>query len=167
MSNRKKISGYEGYTISGDGSVFNEKLQRPLKGRVGKNGYKNFVLTKNGNSTRFYAHRLIAEAFIPNPENKPCINHKNGIKTDNRIENLEWCTYSENIQHAYDNGLRTYNVPDNSGENHGSSKLTDNDVLDIRNAYPLGFTQQQMADAYGVSRSLIGGILRGDRWSHI
>ena len=66
-----------------------------------KNGYYYVNLYKNGTPRHYYVHRLIAEAFIPNPNNKPEINHKNGVKTDNRIANLEYCTAKENVIHAY------------------------------------------------------------------
>ena len=71
-----------------------------------KNGYMSLELRMSDTNKRHLVHRLIAEAFISNPDNKPIVNHINGIKTDNRIENLEWCTQSENIRHAIDTGLR-------------------------------------------------------------
>jgi len=110
----KPIKNYDGlYSATEDGRIFSHIKNKFLSS--GKNGYSNIRLRK----TPFKIHRLIAETFIPNPENKPCVNHKNGIKTDNRIENLEWCTYSENSYHALSTGLR---IPA-TGERHPKSKL--------------------------------------------
>ena len=74
------------------------------------NGYKMAQLRLNGKMKNMYIHRLVAMMFIPNPENKPEVNHKFGIKTDNRATQLEWATESENLQHAYDTGLRSGSV---------------------------------------------------------
>lgn len=115
----KPIKGYENlYEISSSGLVrglirviktishgnrkFNSKI---LKSRLNNYGYEEVRLSKNGISKTHFIHRLIAENFISNPDNKKEVNHKNGIKDDNRIENLEWVTHSENMIHAYKNGL--------------------------------------------------------------
>lgn len=81
--------------------------ERLLKPNKNKSGYFLYRLSKDGILHPFLIHRLVAQTFIENKENKPCVNHKNGIKTDNRIENLEWCTYSENEKHAYVSNLKT------------------------------------------------------------
>lgn len=80
--------------------------------------YLAVKLTKNGESICYAVHRAVAETFIPNPDNLPEVNHKSGIKTENFVENLEWCTRSENVQHAYNIGLKQAR----SGEEHPKSE---------------------------------------------
>lgn len=169
----KDIKDYEDrYQVSNKGRVrslidgHGKKRSDPLikSQYISKVGYYALCLNKEGNKKTTHTHRLIAEAFIPNPENKPQV--INGIKTDNRIKNLEWVTDSENKLHAHKNGLHTYEH--RIGEKHPRSILTKLNVLDIKNAYNLGcFTQKEIADAYGVSRSTISKITNDINWSHI
>lgn len=121
MEQWKSIRNYEGlYEVSSLGRIRSISRKKKVniknnefvvhKGRVLKqslkrNGYYSFDASKDGKAKTITVHRMIAEAFIPNPDNKPCINHKNAIKTDNRIENLEWVTYKENSEHASDMDL--------------------------------------------------------------
>ena len=98
----KPIKEFEGYyEVSNMGRVRSLNYKRTGKEKILKNigdykGYLEIVLTKNGKQKQFKVHRLVAEAFIPNPENKPCIDHINTVKSDNRVENLRWVTYKEN-----------------------------------------------------------------------
>jgi len=89
------------YHITRDGRVYSEKSSRFLKG-YDKDGYTKVELYKIG---KFFLHRMVGEVYIPNPMNKPQINHINGNKSDNRVENLEWVTNQENMEHASKNGL--------------------------------------------------------------
>ena len=98
---KKEIEKYKGYYITDDGVVFSKRFNRPLKSFVNEGGYLVVPLTQNGKTKQERVHRLVATTFIPNPESKPQVNHINGVKTDNRVENLEWCTSNENIQHRY------------------------------------------------------------------
>ena len=107
----KDILGYEGlYKVSNTGKIFSIE-RHGTKNRIlssvdnGK-GYLRVKLSKNDKPKSYMLHRIIAEAFIPNLENKKCVNHINGNKKDNRIENLEWCTHSENVNHAIRTGLK-------------------------------------------------------------
>jgi hypothetical protein len=102
MEQWRSIPGYEGiYQVSSEGRVKNA-YGHVLKPEMARNGYKRI---KFFDKKKFQVHRLVALAFIPNPDNKEVVNHKNGIKTDNRVENLEWNTWSENVKHAYATGL--------------------------------------------------------------
>ena len=106
-------------------------------------------------------HRLLAELFIPNPHNKPCVNHINGIKNDNRIENLEWVTWSENRLHAIHKlGVKVTNNT-KKGEDTYNAKLSKFDVDNIRNS---SLTGKELAKKYNVSTSLISGIKNNKRW---
>lgn len=100
----ERVKGFQVYAISDTGVLKNIRTGRLLK--TAKNhDYIKYRLCKDGKMYAITAHRLVATAFIPNPENKAQINHKNGIKTDNRVENLEWVTPSENVKHGYTLGL--------------------------------------------------------------
>lgn len=95
-----KIKGYENYEVTTTGEVINTKTGRVLKPGKGRNGYLLVVLCKNGKMKTFRIHRLVAEAFIPNPNNLPQVNHKDEDKTNNHVENLEWCTCEYNVQYS-------------------------------------------------------------------
>ena len=107
----KSIEGYEGkYEISSLGRVKSlsdnkgRKRELILKPKIGKQGYLYLNLWANSKGRAKKIHRLVAEAFLPNPEGKETVNHKNCVKTDNRLENLEWTTWSENTKHASAHG---------------------------------------------------------------
>ncbi len=97
------------YYITKDGQCFNKKTGKFLKGQITKNGYLSYQLTfPSGDKKRFYAHRLVAQAFLEKMEDKNEVNHKDGNKLNNYIDNLEWVNSSENKKHAIENGLKTF-----------------------------------------------------------
>lgn len=98
----KPIKNYENYLIDEKGNVYNSSTATYLKGSIGENGYRYYRLSKNGKKKMFYAHRLVAETYLDNPNDLPVVNHINGNKLDNQLSNLEWVTYSENTQHWKD-----------------------------------------------------------------
>ena len=149
-----------GYEISTAGCI---KSYRKGKPRIMKltqeHGYWRVGLMVGDKQKHFSVHRLVAEAFIPNAENKPQVNHINGIKTDNRVENLEWATAAENTQHAYDNKLAK------SGEDNYLAKLTNTQALYIREN-PDNLVCKKLAAKFGVDETVISLIQRGKAYKH-
>lgn len=160
----KQIKEFEEYYEVNDlgqvrriGQISNRKKQITHK------GYHKVFLYGGGKRLHCFVHRLVAIAFISNPENKPNINHKNGIKTDNRINNLEWCTTAENNQHAKE--MKLYKPL--HGSKHGMSALTEEIVLKIREHAKEGMTHKSIADFYGVTPSTIRMVIIGKSWKHV
>ena len=122
----KTIPEAPNYEVACDGTVRNRNTNRPLKPHAGGTSpYLLYSLKNNKKYLNRLLHRLVAQAFIPNPENKPHVNHKDGNKLNNNIENLEWVTVSENNQHMYDTGLKKYkplHYKGKSGALHNRSK---------------------------------------------
>ena len=100
---KKQILNYENYEIDENGSVYNVCSKKFLKGSIGENGYRYYRLSKNNHKKMFYAHRLVAEYFLLNPDNLPVVNHKDGNKLNNNVNNLEWVSYSDNTKHWHKN----------------------------------------------------------------
>lgn len=160
----KTINGYTDYHISNYGNIksFNQNKERILKPNDNGYGYLSVFLCLHNKRHKFYIHRLVAQTFIPNTNNKQEVNHKDGNKQNNRVDNLEWCTSSENHKHAFNLGLQSL-----YGENHTQSKLTENNVLVIHGLCLSGMKQKEIGIIYNISQSHVYNIVNGKRWNHL
>jgi hypothetical protein len=170
----KDIQGYEGlYQVSNLGRVksleksiphlgyYRKVKEKVLSGTMSNYGYLVYKLGGKIKGKKIYGHRLVAQTFLPNNENKPFVNHINGIKTDNRIENLEWCTQLENVDHAYKFGLM-----DNYGEKNPMSKITESIAKEIKYGHK-NLNQTEIAKLYNMKQNSISQIINGIRWKKI
>ena len=154
----KQVEALIGYEVSNFGELRNS-AGRILKGSLDKDGYRVFRFPRKIGQKRYRLSRLVAEAFIG-----PCslqVNHKDGTKKNNRVDNLEYATDKENKEHSSRLGLIAH------GERHGQSKLKEVDVLEIRKLYKEGLTQNSIAEMFGVTQWTIGSILVRKTWRHI
>lgn len=133
LSEFTEIPNFSNYLISRDGRIYSKRYKRLLRPANDKDGYKRVTLVAEGKPHYIRVHRAVAETYIPNPLNKPVVNHLNGNVADNRVENLEWATVQENAIHAIRTGLSgAY------GEENHNAKLTKSQVDKIRELYREG-----------------------------
>lgn len=178
MENWKKIERFNNeYEISDKGRI--RSTDKVIKKRNGVNytrkgkvlkpdikhsGYAIGAVCVDKKMISYKIHRLVADAFISNPENKETVNHKNGIKHDNRVENLEWFTRKEQSIHARDTGLTTIL----RGSDIGNSVLKEHQVIEIRKKFkPRVYTRRMLANEYGVKECTIKDILHRRSWKHL
>ena len=166
----RSVEGYEGiYEVSNYGELkslsriiilkdgtqrkLNTKILKPIK--IGD--YHGYQLTNSTGSKKHYIHRLVCTAFLENPKgDQVTVNHIDGDKYNNELSNLEWSSYSENLKHAYRNGLNK-----NSGENNHYTKFSDETISQVREKYATGqYRQSELADLYGISKMQIHRIVK-------
>ena len=162
----KDIEGFEGlYGVTSTGKVISIYYRQGLELTQvpDKDGYLQLGLYKNKISHTKKVHRLVAQAFIPNPENKPTVNHRDLDKTNNNVTNLEWSTNKEQTDHCIAAGGRN-----DVGGNNPMSKMTDSDALEVvRLLEETAMTQKEISEMFGVKRKAINEIARGANWKHI
>lgn len=160
---RKKIPGFDGYYADTEGNIWSTRrgrdfIRKPFKDR---NGYLNVGLM--GSKFKRYVHHLVLLTFVgERPRGFEC-RHLNGIRTDNRPQNLRWGTRIDNVKDKIKHGVN------HKGSKNPSSKLTEQAVKHIRGNYKKGMYGYRiaMAKKYGVSKNTIGLVLSGDRWKHV
>ena len=164
----ESIPGYKGeYLISSSGRVKNNK-NKLRKLQVDNKGYVKIALCKKGEVQQYAVHRLVAQTFISNSENKLEVNHKDGNKLNNCISNLEWCTSSENQKHAFSTGLQSLTNYSIYKSKEALQKLTNEQTKEIKELYVTGeYTHRKLAGIYKVSHTTIGDVLRDKTYQPI
>ena len=159
----KPIKGIEQYQVSNKGNVKSLRTNVILKQRLDRYGYPRLTLDL-GKGKKAYKtiHRLVAENFLPNPENKPQVNHIDANKLNNNLENLEWCTCKENVQHIH----KLKRNPDVNGEKNPMSKFTNHDAWLIRYAYE-DLSNYKLAKVLGVNDETIRSIRNGTSFKNV
>lgn len=162
----KQIDGCENLYVSRDGYVhsFRRKIPVILKGAACHSGHLRIYTNKNGQQ-KTYIHRLVAQAFIPNPEDKPFINHKDGNPKNNKVSNLEWCTASENSLHQYH--VLKKDTLNSLGEDNINAKLKARYIPSIRKLIEEGIPCSQISWIFGVDSSTIKRVKWRHTWKHV
>jgi predicted XRE-type DNA-binding protein len=157
----KEIALSPRYLVSNLGRVISLYSGKDLLQTKGQSGYLTVVICDGFRVTQ-RVHRLIAEAFVPNPDNKPYVNHIDCIKTNNLYTNLEWTTPAENIEHAYANNRIT-----NIGENANLAKISRETAMSVLILSREGFKNCEIVEALSLTKSIVSKIVRGKTWKEL
>lgn len=161
----KKSNLIENIEVSACGIVRRIDNQKIKSQHIGSTGYYMVSIrpVKNSKTIQCKVHRLVAEAYCKNPYNYEYVNHKDGNKLNNSVNNLEWCTHLQNMQHAFSTGLAN-----NTNEKNGMAKLTVEEVLQIKQMLKEGISQYKIASMFdNISRSAILKIHLGKTWANV
>ena len=177
----RAVVGWEGfYEVSSWGRVRNLDRRVPSKNGgfrtvrgglrtlgIDRGGYARAALQVGDRANKMLIHRLVALAFIPNPDNLPQVNHIDGNKLNASVDNLEWCTSKHNVQHSWSTGLSKVNENPRRGEHLHSAKLTEEQVRSIRKERADGAQIVPLGAKYGVNNSTISSICSRKKWKHV
>lgn len=159
---------YDNFEVSTDGQIRNANTQKSYKLHLNKTGYLQVCVSLGSRKNKkiFRVHKAVAETFIPNPENKVTVNHIDGNKQNNVVDNLEWATYSENTQHAARIGL----INHAQGTDSTSSKLSSDDVVYIREHYISGdstYGTRALGRRFNVNHETIRDVIHNNTYKNI
>jgi len=160
-NNMRKIKGYDNYVITNYGEVINIKRNRKIKASIRKDGYNQITLYSKGKSKRHYIHRLVAKNFIINTDyEKKQINHINGNKSDNNVNNLEWVTPKENTIHAINNGLKIFKRDSYIQAGIKNRKTTQKQDEEIRQLSKEGMSFRKIGLKFKITHKTVSGIVK-------
>lgn len=181
MENRvikfRRVDGFDKYEVGDDGSIFSldynhSGKRRKMKQYHDRDGYLYVFFVVNGKRTKHLSHRIVCKEFHDNPENKPQVNHKNGVRDDNRSINLEWATAKENCIHAFKENGRILTEAHRkilsnmySGANNPKAKVNEAIVLSIRRRRKKGESLKSISEAVGLSMSQVSSITTKRTWN--
>lgn len=152
---KNQFLSFEDYIVTKDGEVYNKRNGHKLKPQINGTGYYRVGI----GGKLYFVHRLVAKMYIPNPKNKPQVNHKDGNKLNNNVDNLEWVTNRENTLHAIKTGLQPIE------EKSKVSKLKRSQVKFIKSHDEM--TRKELADLFNISENTISDIRNGRTWKTV
>ena len=165
-ANELRSGKYLGHTVYENGIIISP-YGKEIKQNINEKGYPQVSLFYNGKDYCKRVHRILAELFIENPNNKPQVNHKDRNRSNYNLSNLEWNTAKENAIHSVANGGRLNWKRNNLGRKNPKSKICENDVLNIRNYYSNKiFSQSQLSKKYMIGVSTINKIIKNKLWTN-